>query len=467
MDLFSGIAQTYVNSRGANAHTKQSTPVNGSTSSSNASANTSIMDSDIFWYVLYGIIGLVAFLIIVSLFWTTPAPSADAEAKKVADNTGTNTSGFVDIKESNASGKRPVSELLATSDMPEEQQCLVNFYALGTRFTGYLGPIVNGIFNPDVAVQLAVNAGCRVFVLDIDYMDDCTGEIAKYFPRIVVRDIHGRFLINKATSEPMCNTPEHSTIRDVCEKINFYAFSSSAQNATDPVIVVLNFLRQPPGSYKSKTVLDYYSHVAKALAPFRDRLITNELEGGTFYRQKQQGRLLINKITDYSGKVLLFSNANTNGFREVNYKPAEDLDFLTNLRLYYTQTKVGVTENDTGAIYGILQTAGDYLEIPSDRADETADNTKLRWTICLSADPSKSVTQKDYDKITKTYGVHCVPGVLFDPEVKFLFTDKYFKTYSFLPKPENLRYIKPPIVVPGEPNPSMNANKGMLRMPTV
>jgi hypothetical protein len=465
MDLFSGIAQTYVNSRGANAITKQGARANGATSSSNES---SILDSDMFWYVLYGIVGLFAFLFIVSLFWTAPTPSVDEQAKKTAANTGTSTSGFVDIKESNASGKRPVTELLATSNMPEEQQCLVNFYALGTRFTGYLGPMVNGIFNPDVAVQLAVNAGCRVFVLDIDYMDDCTGEIAKYFPRIVVRDVHGRFLIDKKTSEPICNTPDHSTIRDVCEKINFYAFSSSAQNATDPVIVVLNFLRQPPGSYKSKTVLDYYSHVAKALAPFKDRLITNELEGGTFYRQKQQGRLLINKITDYNGKVLIFGNANTNGFREVTtYKPTDDLDFLTNLRLYYTQTKVGVTENDTGAIYGVLQTAGDYLEIPSDRADETADNTKLRWTICLSADPSKSVTQKDYDKITKTYGVHCVPGVLFDPDVKFLFTDKYFKTYSFLPKPENLRYIKPPIVVPGEPNPSMDANKGMLRAPTV
>lgn len=374
-----------------------------------------------------------------------------------------------------ASARRPVSQELVSlasvdktdpSFMPEAQQSLVNFYALGTRFTGYLGPIENGNYKPDEAVQLAVQGGSRVFVLEIDYIEECRGEIMKYFPRIVVRDIHGRYLINKETSEPLCNTPEHSTIRELCEKINFYAFASSTQNATDPVIVVLYFLRQPPGSYKSKTVLDYYSHVAKALSPLRDRMVHNELDGGTFYRQKQEGRLLTNRISDYNGKVLVFSNANTNGFREVNYPPHEDLDFLVNLRLLYTQTKLGVTENDSGAIFGILQTAEDYLQIPSDRAEETAESTKLRWTMCLAKDPSKPVTKDVYDKITRTYGVHCVPAVIFDETNAFLFGKGYFDTYSFLPKPAELRHTTT-VVIPAKSSELLNANQGKLRAPTV
>lgn len=368
-----------------------------------------------------------------------------------------------------SSGKRPVTDLLASNDMPESQQCLVNFYSLGCRYTGYIGPMDEGYWDPDLAIQLAINAGCRTFVLEIDYLDECHGETIQYFPRIVVRDVQGKLRINMNSNRPLCNSPQHSNIRDVCEKINYYAFASGCQNATDPVIIVLYFIRQPPGSYKSKTVLDYFSNVAKALSPFQNRLLGNELDGGTYYRQRQEGRLLINNIKDYSGKVLIFSNANTVGFRETQlYSPNEDLDFLTNLRLLYTQTKLGITDNSGAAPFGILETAEDYLIVPPDRSDEVADTTKLRWTICFSRDPSQSVSQDTYNKITSTFGVHCVPILMFNTDAsKFMFTDKTFKTYSFIPKPEPLRYIKPPVVIPAEPNPSTDAKQGILRAPTI
>ena len=365
--------------------------------------------------------------------------------------------------------RRPVTELLNNNnDMPTVQQCFVNFYSLGCRYTGYIGPMDEGYWDPDIAVQMAVKAGCRTFILEIDYMNDCTGETLKYFPRIVVRDAQGKLRINIQSNKPKCNSPQHSNIRDVCEKINYYAFSDACQNKSDPVVIVLYFLRQPPGSYKSKTVLDYFSHVAKALSPFNDRLLKNEIEGGTYYRQSQEGRLLINNIKNYCGKVLIFSNANTSGFREAQvYSPNEDLDFLTNLRLTYTQTKLGITENGKTAPFGILETAEDYTIIPVDREEEIADATKLRWTLCLSQDPSKSVTKDVYNKITSTFGVHCVPIILFDTTNNFMYSDTTFKKYSYIPKPKALRYIKPPVVTPAEPNPSTNANQGMLREPSV
>jgi len=365
--------------------------------------------------------------------------------------------------------RRPVTDLLNTQSMPESEQCLVNFYSMGCRYTGYIGPFDEGYWDPDLAIQTAVNAGCRTFILEIDYLDECKGETISYFPRIVVRDAQNRLRIKYNSNRPICNSPQHSNIRDVCEKINFYAYSESCQNKNDPIIIVLYFLRQPPGSYKSKTVLDYYSNVAKALAPFQNRLLKNELDGGTYYRQSQEGRLLINNIKDYSGKVLIFSNANTSGFRETQiYSPNEDLDFLTNLRLMYTQTKLGVTENNTSAPFGILETAEDFMIIPSDRSDEITEATKLRWTICLSQDPSKPVSKELYSKITNTYGIHCVPATLFNTSAEeFMFTDQTFKKYSFIPKPESLRYIKPPVVIPAEPNPSTDAKQGILRSPTI
>ena len=368
-----------------------------------------------------------------------------------------------------ASARRPVSDLLSQNVMPDVEQCFVNFYSLGCRYTGYIGPFNEGYWDPDLAIQMAINAGCRTFILEIDYLNECKGETIKYFPRIVVRDAQNKMRIKYNSNRPICNSPQHSNIRDVCEKINFYAFAAGCQNASDPVVIVLYFLRQPPGSYKSKTVLDYYSNVAKSLAPFQNRLLHNELDGGTYYRQSQEARLLINNIKEYSGKVLIFSNANTLGFRETQlYAPNEDLDFLTNLRLMYTQTKLGVTENNSGAPFGILQTIEDYTIIPPDRTDEIADETKLRWTVCLSQDPSKSVTKDTYNKITSTFGVHCVPIMLFDVAASdFMFKDQLFKTYSYIPKPEALRYIKPPVVTPGEPNPSTDAKQGLLRAPTI
>jgi len=374
-----------------------------------------------------------------------------------------------DNYDSLANGKRPVTELLNnTNDMPNVQQCFVNFYSLGCRYTGYIGPIDEGYWDPDIAVQMAVKAGCRTFILEIDYINDCTCDTVKYFPQIVVRDSQGKLRINSKSNKPKCNSPKYSNIRNVCEKINFYAFADSCQNKTDPVVIVLYFLRQPPGSFKSTAVLDYFSNVAKSLAPFNDRLLKNELNGGTYYRQSQEGRLLINNIKDYNGKVLIFSNANTTGFRETQvYSPNEDLDFLTNLRLTYTQTKLGITENGTTAPFGILETAESYMQIPSNREEETIEATKLRWTVCLSQDPSKPVSEEVYNKITNTFGVNCVPIILFDTTKKFMLTDKTFKKYSFIPKPKALRYIKPPVVTPAEPNPSTNANGGMLREPSL
>ena len=368
---------------------------------------------------------------------------------------------------SKADSKRPVSDLLPTIDMPEVQQNFVNFYALACRYPGYIGPINEGYIDPDIGIQNAVQAGCRVFVLDIDYLDDCTEAATKYFPRLIVRDSQGKIVIKYSGNLPFCNTESSSNLAIICEKINFYAFASSCQQATDPVVIVLYFHRQPPGSYKSQTVLDYYSHVAKALKPFKDRILTNELTGGTFYRQKQESRLLINKITDYNGKVLIFSNANTTGFREnQTYSPMDDLDYLVNLRLSYTQTQLGVTSNDSGSSFGILQTVEDYTVIPPDRSDEVVEQTKLKWTICLPKDPLAPVSSKVYQDITKTFGVNCVPAILFDPMANdFLFSEPLFKTYGFQPKPEPLRYIKPPIVTPAQPNPSTDAKQGMLRSP--
>lgn len=341
-----------------------------------------------------------------------------------------------------SSKKRPISELVKNTKISESNQCFVNFYSLGCRYPGFLGPANNGYWNPDIAIQLAVNSGCRTFIFDIDYITNCDN----LYPRMVVRNSKGISIIK---DDVLCNDATNSNIKEVCDKINFYAFSS-CENKKDPVVIVLYFLQKPPGENNSITVLNYYSEVAKALSPFKNRLLDSDVNNGVFYRQKQENMLLINNITDYNGKVLIFSNANTSGFREspIKYSSYEDLDFLVNLRLQYTQTQLGITEKGTGA--GILEVASNFMNIPSDQLQSTVQHITKNWTLCLS---TEQIDKDTYGKITNTYGVHCIPTTIFDDNT-FMYSKDLFEIYSFIPKPDKLCYKKPAKVIASEPNPA-------------
>lgn len=419
---------------------------------------------------------LIALYMIYTYFSTNEAFSGPDEYKN-SDKYKKQVQLLTDMYSGTASARRPVSELLAKNIMTDAEQNFVNFYALGCRFTGYIGPMKDGFFDPNIAVQAAVNAGCRVFVFEIDYIPKCCSGGVTHYPRLVVRDIQGKLITDPSGETHKCNTAEHSNIRDVCSAINNYAFASSCQNSSDPVVIVLYFLRKPSGAFNSTTVLDYYSAVAKSLAPFQDRFLKNEVAGGTFNRQKQEGQLLINNIMNYSGKVLVFSNANTSGFRGSHYATTEDLDYMVNLRLSYKQTQLGITENTSGSTFGTLGTVDDFLVIPSDRTTEMVEQTKMNWTTCFSKDPSATVSQGNYHKVLSSYGVNCIPIQLFDANNQYVFTDTTFtdpvsresysfKKYSFIPKPAALRYIKPPVVVPAQPNTTLvDAKGGHLRSP--
>jgi len=406
--------------------------------------------------VLYGMIFIVMVIVttyIIVQLCTIAEGFTDASYKLDSSYT-TQVKLLSDTYSSIGDGKRPVKE---------KDQIFVNFYSLGCRFAGYIGPSNPTYYDPDIAIQNAVAAGCRTFVLDIDFIETCTD---KYFPTLVVRNREGVLIEKIESRQPKCNTEYYSTIKDVCKKIDTYAFSPSCQNGTDPVVLVLYFLRHPPGAFDSEPVLTYYSNVARMIEPLQHRFLQVELTG-KYYRQQQESQLLTNPISTYNNKVLVFSNANTSGFRKSSRKPEEDLDFIVNLRLSYTQTQMGITENGSGSTFGILQSADDYLTIPSDRSDATINATKLKWTICLSPDPTVSVPKETYTIAAGTFGVHCVPILLHDiPTNQFMFTDTTFKKYSYIEKPKALQYEKPIVIVPAEPSKKVDAKGGALRMPT-
>jgi hypothetical protein len=420
--------------------------------------------------------GFFLLIIVVYMFFST-SPSTDEKVKTKEDQEK-----FLSAKyDEKSNRRRALSDYLGQSttpdEIPVEEQMLINFNVLGCRLTGYLGQMNDGYFDANSAVQYAVKAGCRSFVLDIDFVEQCMSpEQTTYTPYLVVRKGTGAgnensdYLVN--WNGDLCKNINQTTVDKVCDAINLSAFSSeTCQNSTDPVIIVLNFLRMPDLTDRcSLKNLNYYSQVAKALQVFGTRLYQQEANGN-YFRQLQPDQLLLNKITDYNGKVLIFNNADTSGFdpsicnKIPKYDPKEDLNYYTNLQLHYTMKQLGVTDNNAGN--GILDSADEYATIPDKEAATYKMTTTNQWTMCLPSNPLQPVSESTFTYITNTFGVHCVPITLFDTSNDFMFTEKYFKTYSFRPKPKELRRAPPKAIIPGLAPLNQFTNEGHLRTPTL
>ena len=125
------------------------------------------------YQIVFGIIGCI--VCFGRLMSKLPSASFDKKVKTKADQLA-----FLSAKYDAASNaRRPLSEYLGqqstltTPDILPEEQMLINFYVLGCRLSGYLGPMDHGYFDANVAIQYAVKAGCRAFVLDIDFVEQC------------------------------------------------------------------------------------------------------------------------------------------------------------------------------------------------------------------------------------------------------------------------------------------------------
>jgi len=370
-------------------------------------------------------------------------------------------------------GRRDIMDMLRnTTDMPSEQQCLVNFYALGARFVGYLGPFEGGFYDYKNATLAALKMGCRVMVLEIDYWD-VPGTCGSYFPRIAVRDKAGR---NVGNSSPTCDSlpskkdfPTTSSIMDICTVLSQNAFGNASPAPDDPLIVVLYLLRLPPANAPgdNSVQLTYMSNIAACLAPLLPMAVQSNANGGKFSRQEQPGILLTNNIQDYSRQVLFFCNQDTSAFRGAGITAALDLDYIVNLQLTYKIAGLGTTSPapSNGTVWGVLDTVESYNQIPPNQLTPIQATTNGCWTLCMSQDPSVPVPNKICDTIRDNIGVHCVPINIWDVAYNYMFDKNHFKVHSFRPKPRPLRYIKPPKAEPATQAPQADAKGGSLQQP--
>jgi hypothetical protein len=384
---------------------------------------------------------------------------------------------LVDRFDANSGRRRGIDNMLSTvqGSMPEDEQCFINFNVLAARMSGFIGPSMNGYFDADNSILYAVKAGCRAFVYEIDYIETCVGkgDVYDYYPTLVMRDQQGKLISEPKSILPKCNSDAHSNILQVSKVLRQAAFSDMIQNKNDPLIVILYIMRLPPRSSTGpQNQITFMSRIAKGLAPLLDRRTENIAAGGTFARQQQEGLLLTNHIREYEGRVLFFCNTDTSIFRNDDIRKRsiptnEDLDYIVNLRLTYKQNCLGATAGAANGTFGGLEAVNSMLAVPSGQIANTVEENKMRWTMSMKQNTVEPVDQRDYDRLTQELGVACVPIHIWDSANEYMFADNRFKVWSFVPKPKELRYRRPPVAVPAKQAPQANANGGMLRAPVV
>ena len=111
------------------------------------------------WIGEYFIVILIIAVIAIAVYMWGFSLKEGFEDYKSQDSYKKQVKLLTDTYSDASNGKRPFIE--GAKDIPESERIFTNFYSLGCRFTGFIGPTGDSYYDPDIAVQNAVAAGCR------------------------------------------------------------------------------------------------------------------------------------------------------------------------------------------------------------------------------------------------------------------------------------------------------------------
>ena len=343
------------------------------------------------------------------------------------------------------------------------EKALVNFAPLTVTQPGFMGPLVNGVFDEKNGVTQLIRAGVRCFVLSIDYHEEPSMKPPLYadmnMPCLLCRDSGGTI-----------RSLNSGSIEKVSQIMSDTAFSSICPSPNDPLILILHFVRTPDKTTDQTAFLRYCSQVAKELAPLTQYHL-GQTPQGSYNRQSKQDDLLYTPLREIEKKVLIFSNLDTRLFRTVkpSYSPKEDLDFWVHLRLYKDSTNsLGVTQNVTQnqMARGLVDTVNYFSTIPPENVATMVDKTRIRWSIALS-DTGTNPSLENLTTLINTIGVQCVPLSIVNADDREKALVAAWKQSSWLPKKKPIRFTVPSTFTPAAPSPKLNANQGKITSPSL
>ena len=413
--------------------------------------------------IMYLLIGLAIIYVVISVFknWSNVSSPGNISAIIKSQNA---------LLESRWSGNLQMRQGITRGfiQVPQPQQLLINTAVLSTRLIGYLGPFSSGVFDEDNATRLALTSGSRCLVLEIDYMNNT------FEPILVYRDGWG--------SNQSLNT---GNIRNVAASISARAFKpdnngAPASVASDPLILVLYFVRAPNKSTQPIEYVKYLGAVAEQLAPLKDYILAQTPQGD-FRRQALESQLFFTSYTAFQNKIIVLTNADTTPFRNLNniglggqIGITQDLDFMVNARLYSRESPspFGITGSPISNVKpaAVITSANYWLMTPSDRIESAVQSTKEAWTLVMPPVSSETnqINEKDMNSLLSVYGVNSIPITLFSDSLNtdiFTGKGKPFNMTSWVAKPNPIQYIPPVPISIAKPFPQANSGGGTVIAP--
>jgi len=417
--------------------------------------------SPFFWIALVGVVTVFIYcLMSIQNKWASRATNNNVGATLLERKAIFDVKFAPQLKD-----KKSLRQAIQEQGISDRENCLINFQPLTVIHPGFLGPLKDGVYDERTGMTTVIRMGARCVVLPIDFHDK--ESMPPTFPPpntpcLLYRDEGGT--IRSINGGSIAKAAQ--TIADV-------AWNDIVNQRNDPFILVLYFLRTPPPS--TKEYLDFLSKVAKDLGPLSPYLLGQTPEG-VYNRQARQNELLFVNTNQLEKKLLVFTNADTSGFRtsqkdfKHTYVPKEDLDYWVHMRIFKQnmESVFGITttpENST-VPRSIIDRTDYYMKLPEDASSRkpALDGTKEKFMITLSKQ-GENPTSQVLTKLLDEFGVQSIPLLLIDSTPETLSALSKWN-YAWRAKPKNIRYVKPePIVIQAQ-NPVVNANGGMLRTPS-
>jgi hypothetical protein len=361
--------------------------------------------------------------------------------------------------------KKSLREAAQAQEVSEKENCLINFQPLTVIHPGFMGPLKDGVYDDVEGVRTVLRMGARCLVLPIDYHDresmPSTFPPAKT-PCLMYRDEGGTV-----------RSINGGSISKVAETIRNVAWSDIVTQRNDPFILILYFLRTP--EQNTREYLDFLSKVAIDLQPLTSYLLGQTPEG-VYNRQARQNELLFVNTNQLEKKLLIFCNADTTGFRtsqtdfKHTYYPKEDLDYWVHMRIFKQNldTPLGITGIPVRSVMprSMIDNTTYYTSLPADATTKrtAVEGTKEKFMITLEK-AGQNPTSATLTKLLDEYGVQGVPLFLIDytPDVQAALNQWKF---AWRAKPKAIRYVRPDPIVVQPQNPNVNANGGMVNIPS-
>jgi hypothetical protein len=334
---------------------------------------------------------------------------------------------------------------------------LLNFAPLTVSNAGYLGPDVDGVYDP-LAIRQALDLGFRSFVFHIDFYQGEPKDPEKFVPPgdpcLLHRDDQG-----------VIRSVNCGRISTMAQALADQAFSTSLNTGKDPLIVILLFKNTPDRIKEPGTYTRFLSKVAEELQPLRPRFLAR-INNTRFSNLENPNALFTQKFEDLMGNTLIFTNANTDVFTTGGISIEKNLRSLINAQIYTTTGGVDDTDTVTqpapqGTQMAVGTASGNYFfQTPPDRLGEATRKTNNVFTYVKKPSANDNFATAQIETLGKTYGVQAVGWNLYKAPTE---TQAYLTSwgpYSWKLKPPALQYI---VIVPSPPKPiskRADANQG-------